>query len=403
MTYFKKRFFAVFVCALGLWAFSGPHAFAKDKAGLKWGAEFDVELAYDSNIYKLSGIQKDRLDVNNTSDQISGRFNDMESAGDFVTSPRFKPSLKLSGLGGRTFRITPSVTYNLYARNKEKNFLELGLDLSQDIGSKGKFTVELDYDPDVFRKNYLSDAVDTDGNGSISSSEKIFSAANYDESSIAASYKHRLWKHAKGRRGYLGLDKVYGEVLVGFKKRDYDNPFENRSYDDIFAGTGLDMELGNDSKVSFSYLFADITTDVAGEVLIRNEPDFGVDFNGDGDTLDLDTRTVQNVDRSRNEHTLGVKGRTRIGKRWFAEAGYDVRFQLYKSDQRFDVTRLDRKDVRQRINLGVKGKLAPKWTLGLDWTFSHEKASRDGLASIDQAESKSYNRHVVAAVISYKM
>lgn len=204
--------------------------------------------------------------------------------------------------------------------------------------------------------------------------------------------------------GSSELEKVYGKAFAGFEKKDYDSPFDStRSTDNLLAGMGVDLEFGGGAELSFKYTFDNITADAASEVLILNEADFNVDFNGINGIENVDARTVQNVDRSHNDHTLGVRGRINLAPGWYGEARYDLRFQFYKSEERFDVTRVDRTDVRHRIRVGVEGELNKNWSLGAGWDWTHEEAGRDGLAAINQADTKSYDRHIVSAVISYSM
>ncbi|MFQ5442882.1 MAG: hypothetical protein ACE5EB_09215 [Thermodesulfobacteriota bacterium] len=407
MAGFKEKYLhglIVFVCVFGLWGGAVRGAHAGGAGGLKWGADFDLGLAYNSNVYKLSAAQKARRDANSTASQTSGRFTDMESTDDFIASPEVEFSLKVDGLGGRDLEIKPGVTYNIYAQNQEKNFLELALEIKQDVTKYGVFSVEVGYEPDVFKKNYLSDAIDTSGDGLITDDERVYSKGNYDKKSIVASYKHRLWKGPKGIAGSSELEKVYGKVFAGYEKKDYDSPFDaTRTTDNFLAGTGIDMEFGGGAELSFKYTFENITADAAAEVLILNEADFGVDFNGINGIESFDARTVQNVDRSHNDHKLKVKGRLKVAPDWYAEAGYELRFQFYKSEERFDVTRVDRTDVRHRVGAGIEGELAKDWSLGVGWDWTHEEAGRDGLAAINQADTKSYDRHVVSAVISYSL
>ncbi len=405
MAGFKTRYLyclTVFVCVFGLWSVAGTRAWAG--TGWKWGADFDLGVSYNSNIYKLSAAQKARRDANSTSSQTSGRFADMESTDDFINVPEVEFSLKGAGLGGMNLQFKPRVAYNVYAQNQEKNFLELGLEIKQDVSKHGAFSLDFGYAPDVFKKDYLSEAIDTSGDGIITADERVYSKATYNDKSIVASYRHRLWKRPKGTAGSSELKKVYGKVFAGFDKRDYDGSFDStRSTDDLLAGAGVNMEFGGGAELAFKYTFENITADVASEVMILDEPSFGVDFNSDSDILDTNARTVQNVDRSHNDHTLGLKGRINLSPGWYAEVTYDLRFRFYKSEETFDVTRVDRTDVRHKIGVGVKGDLSKDWSLGVGWQWTHNEAARDGLAAINQADTKSYDRHVVSAVISYSL
>ncbi|MFQ5427941.1 MAG: hypothetical protein ACE5EZ_03070 [Thermodesulfobacteriota bacterium] len=423
----KKSWFnliIVFVCALGLISLFGGAASGNEAGGWKWKAEAGMGLTLDTNVYKFSSSQSDRFDANSTSDQMSGRYEDMDSESDFIFTPQLKATFKRPGLGGRTFSVRPSVAYNVYSKNMEKNFFEFGIGLRQQVEDHASVGLELDYAPNIFKKNYLSGAADKDLTFSvglptsiIQDNEEIFSPAHYDKTKITVDYSRRLWKSAKSAMTNLELEKVSGRVLAGYESKSYDAPFAVRDEGSLFAGFDVKLALYKDTAFTFSYLFKSIDTDVGTEMLIRDEPDFAVDLNGDGipdsfdtvadlngdgDSLDINVPTLQNVDRSRNQHSLGVKASTKIGEGWKGYAKYEVRFASYKSEERFDVTRVDRTDTRQKVGLGIKGELAPRWTMDLGWTLTHNEASREGLAVVDKAEAKSYNKHVFAALVSYR-
>ncbi|MFQ5354202.1 MAG: hypothetical protein ACE5DR_04580 [Thermodesulfobacteriota bacterium] len=405
----RFNFLVVLVCVVALTGLFGGAASGAAAGGWKWKADAGIGFAYDTNVYKFSTTQSNRFDANSTADQTSGRYNDMDSEGDFIFTPQVKATLKTQGPGGRTFSVKPSVAYNVYSQNMEKNAFEFGLDLEQEVGAHSDVGLELEYSPNNFKKNYLSGAVDTDLTFSvglptsiIQDNEEIFSPAHYDKAKATLSYGRRLWKKPGKASANLELDAVSGRVLAGYESKSYDAPFSVRDESRLFAGLEVELDLYKSTSFTFDYLFKSISTDVGTEVLIRDEADFAFDFNGDGDTLDTNVGTTQNVDRSRNQHSLGAKASTKIGDGWKGYAKYEVRFTSYKSDETFDVTRVDRSDTRQKVGVGLKGELAPRWTMDIGWTLTHNEAARDGLVVTDKAEAKSYNKHVLAALISYR-
>lgn len=379
----------------------GTDAAAAEVGSWKVKTDVRTEFTYDSNIYKLSATQTDRYDSNDPDDVTSGRFTDMESTSDLIISPALKIALKGKGLNGLNLSLKPSITYNLYAQNSEKNHADFALDIKQNLGSKSSIGLEFAYAPDVFAKNYLSDAVDgVDVGNDISAAERVYKAAHYDTYSIAATYGKRLWKGNTGS-GALGIKSVDAEFIVGLGSKEHEAPFSNRSEDSILLGADFDMPLDSGVDLTFGYFFEAIDTPVSTEVLIRNENDFGVILNGDADATDTDARTVQTVDRSRNEHTFSVKAASDLGDGWNGYAKYDLRFQNYKSSETYDITRLDRNDVRHRIGLGADKMLTKDLSLGLGWRWTQESAGRDALAGTDKAETKSYSKHELSAVVAY--
>ncbi len=393
--------FALLVCMLGLMGFLGTEASGADEiGGWKWKADASMGFSYDTNVFKLSSLQSDRFDQNRPSDQKSGRFNGMDSIDDFVFTPRLRATLSRHGLQGRKLSVTPSIAYNRYVQDQEKSYFDFGLGINQKVGKHGNVGLDFGYAPNIYKKNYLSGAVDKTGNG-ISGGEKVFSPAHHDDTTVVLSYGQRLWKSHHKHRKTLAPDSVSAKVRVGYENRNFDDPFTVRTEDNFLAGLDLGLALHKNTDLTLSYLFKSISTTVGPEVLIRDEPFFGVDLNGNGNTTDLSVATQQNVDRSRDQHSVGVKVTTRLQKGWYGHVKYEARFTSFNSKEPFDVTRLNRSDTRQKVGLGVKGQLAPRWTMALNWSLTHNEAARDGLALVDKAEGKSYDRNIFSAVVSY--
>jgi len=410
----------VLVCLFGLVGFFAVNASAANKiGGWKVKTEASMGFSYDTNVFKLTSQQSDRFDKDKSvvpnpvgnpdqkravADQTSGRFNKMDSIDDFIFTPRVKATFSRSGIMGRKLSITPSIEYNKYVQVQEKSYFDFGLGIKQKVGKHSHVGLNFGYAPNIFRKNFLSDAVDTKNPpgtiNKISSNEKIFSPAHHDDTTAVLSYGRRLWKnHRKQGRG-LFPDALSAKVLVGYENRNFDDPFTNRTEDNFLAGLDLGLALHKHTNLTLSYLFKGISTNVDTEVLIRNETNFGVDLNGDGDAMDLRIRTEQNVDRSRDQHTVGIKVSTRLRKGWYAHAKYEARFTSFNSQQPFDVSRLNRNDTRQKAALGLKGEIARRWFLALGWVNEHNHANRSGITVIDKAEVKSYDINVYSAVIS---
>ena len=85
-------------------------------------AEFDVELStgFNSNVFLLSQDLKLDLADGTEGDFINGRFTDMESAGDLLTTVRAALTLNGRGLGGHRLRIVPALEYVYFAENKAR-------------------------------------------------------------------------------------------------------------------------------------------------------------------------------------------------------------------------------------------------------------------------------------------
>ncbi len=400
----KVSFLAVLLMALGLMGLAGGNARAAGHGGWKVKADAAMGFSYDTNVFKLSSQQIVRKDQNFPKDQKSGRFKDMDSVDDFIFSPHVSATLRHAGIMGRKVFITPSITYNRYVQDQEKSYFDFGLGIKQKLGRHSHVGLDVSYAPNIFRKNFLSGVLDKNGDGIISTTkgndEKFFSPAHHDDTTVVLSYGRRLWKNHGKHREVLSPDALSAKVLVGYENRNFDDPFTNRTEDSFLAGLDVGLALHRHTDLTLSYRFKGISTNVAPELLIRNEPDFGVDLNGNGKTTDLRVATTQNVDRSRDQHTVGLKVSTRLRKGWYGHVKYEARFTSFNSNQPFDVIRVNRNDTRQKVGLGLKGEIARRWYLALGWTNLHNHANRSGLSITDKAEVKSYDINIYSAVLS---
>ena len=394
------RYFTAAVFITVLWPCISGVSEAQEKAA-RLQATAGVEASYVTNVFNLSSDQQDQLEANSPADQTSGRYKDMDSVSDLIVTPRLRLSSKQPGLGGKELQIKPGIAYNLYMQNAKKSHVELGVGLRQDVGDTGTLGLDVSYSPDVFKKNYLSDA--TDLTGSVTDAERVYKPAKYDDLSVDLSYRRKLWKAAKVKAGPSSVESVYGEFLVGLQMREFNSDFVNRDEDSVRAGFGATAEFSNNMDLAANYTFEAVEAPAGTEVLILDEPDFGVDFNNDADSLDNNIRTVQGVDRSRNEHTITLKARAKLSKDWTGQARYDYRLQDYKSTERFDSAYNNREDKRHRLGLGLQRELAARWSLALGCEFVKEKTSRGPSANIDPAEPKSYENMILTGALSYRL
>jgi hypothetical protein len=398
---FTGRALVLFFFAL-VFFFSTGSAIAKEAGGFKWKAIAEVESAYSSNVFNLSTSQQDALEANSADDQLSGRYTDMEDVADIIISPAIDLRLKSKALSGKDLNIDAGFTYNQYMLNTEKSYPEIDFEVEQELGKGSAIGFEFAYKFDVFKKNYLSDAVDGDASLNITPDERVYSAGIYNSYEWDVVYKHRLLKNKNGASN-SNVKKVTGSVLIGMANKSYDSPFTHKDSDTLRIGAGVDIELKEKTDIKISYLYESVDVPVASEVLIRDEDDFGVILNGDADATDQDVRTVQSVDRSRTNHSLEVKADKKLNKDWTGELSYALRFQDYSSNETYDVTRNGRTDTRHTFGAGLKTKYSKKISLDLNWKYVTETAKRSGLADIGETEDKPYNKHVLSAVVQYRL
>ncbi len=382
---------AVVLCAGGAQA-------GESDLRLGWDLFFEEVVSYDSNIFGLSDKTRDRLEDDRSGDSVSGRFDDMDSADDVVVSSDLMLVSKLRGLGDGSFRVIPSITYDYFALNESKSHPTFSLSIDRDSASDTTVSLDLAYELDVFPKNYLKNV--TDLTGQVTAKDRVYDRGEYDEAAASVTYETRLWKRRKKTQSFLDARRIEGFVEFGYARRDYDGPFYNRDRNAVDAALGVSTEFGKRWNFDLGYEFDYVATGNGKEVLVRNEPDFGVDFNGDGDIVDLKRRTVQRVDRSRMDHSVDLRLRYDFAKRWEAWAGYLFRYQDYLSKERFD-THKGREDFGHSVRAGVGWEIDSRWSLELEGLWHTKKAEKEDFGDDDE-QGTHYERFNVSLGVIVK-
>src|SRR5258708_9259758 len=187
-----------------------PGAMAKNSSGKKpakaqksWKAAVKVEGKgrYDSNTFLLSDRQKTRLQTAAPADQVSGRFNDMNSAHDYILTPSVKFLAEGPGFGGRKLGLQAGVNYDMYSLNPKRRHFHIEVAAEQSTSRNGTVPGKLQYTPDYFYRNYLADA--TNYTSSVLPSERVYKPNVYSEWDFTVDYRLRLagWRSVPLGRG----------------------------------------------------------------------------------------------------------------------------------------------------------------------------------------------------------
>jgi hypothetical protein len=334
---------------------------------LRLGAE------YDNNLFLLSTSKKDDVANPSAAAVTSGRYAEMESANDVLTTMSAGLSLKGPGLFGRSSLVSPEVAYELYARNTARSNVSLGLSLQQDLsaGSRVRFKGRLM--PSYFARNYMADAVDQDLSGSITPEERVYATGEYRESELGADYRLRLAKSTK-KHGIGASLQVGG----GYYDRSYDAPFAGRDLHGPILGAELLMELGRRISFEVSYDYSSLSATASNQVLLIDEPDFGQDLNGNGTASDLNARVLTMVDRSKREHSLGASVLLELSRPVDLSLGYEHRWRRYTSAQSLDVVNRGRRDQRDQVSADLRFRLAKDLRLRLGAVHAVQDLNRAG-------------------------
>jgi hypothetical protein len=360
------------------------------KSKSKWAFEVSAETGYDSNVFRLSDRSRNRLQLDLAADEVSGRFRDMHEVEDVVLDLDLAMTRKTTGIGGRDLDLVFEIGADLYATNSVKNSPSFEFEAIQDLAKGGELRAGLWYEHGRFRRNYLYDATDPTGN--VSASERVYRSGKFNELGAAAEHRFRLWRRKKKQDSFLkglGFRELECRVAAGVALREFDN-FPNRDRNMVHAKLNLVSRIGKRLRLDLSYHGRYVDTPGNAEVLVLDEPDFGVDFNNDGDANDQNRRTVQRVDRDRMDHRAAVQVRWDFDKAWRARLGYEFMLQDYFSKEPFDLGYNGRTDTRNLIECELEHKLAKRIFVGTRATWMDEDSDRRAVG--DEDEESSYGR-----------
>lgn len=356
-----------------------------------------VDVEYDDNVFLLGPGKKDNVAAPSTAEVASGRYTNMESANDVLTTLSTSVALKGPGLMGRSSELSPALDYELYTRNSERSNLRLGLSLEQELWADSRLRVQGRLTPSHFFKNYLADAVDRDASGTISDDERVYAGGEYRETELGAEYRVPLARSSRKHPVGLAL-----QVDGGYYGRSYDAPFSGRDLSGPTAGARILVDLGRKVSVDFGYAFASLSATTTDQVLLLDEPDFGQDFNTNGSATDLSVRTVTGVDRSRREHSLGASLHFDVGKTTDVALGYEHRWRRYTSNEPLDVSNNGRRDARNQLSADLRFRLARHLRLRLGGTHSSQSLNRGGDPG-SSGEIDDYSRNQGSLGLSYQL
>jgi hypothetical protein len=397
-----RRWLLVGAAAFGVTtsvAAQAPASAAAEKASKPWHASgtLRAEGQANNNVFLLSDTLKARLDTLTAAAPPGTRFTDMRSASDVIALLQAGVDIEGPGLLGRTLSIRPTARYDYYARNPKRGNVELGLSIAQSVFHRGRLHLRGSLVPSYFFRNFLADAKDLNGNGTIESNERIYAAGTYHDRRVFVGYQQRLIRgtHIQPFGVAVGLD-------VGHVVRTYDAPLSYRSYRGPEVDASLAVDLSRAVRFDAGYAHASLNSTPDSAVLVLNEPDFGQDFNADGTATDLRVRTVQLVDFSRTEQDLNLRLRAQLGGDITARVYYQHRWRTFPSTQPFDVYNNSRRDRRDLVGLELSFRIAPAAQFSVGGDIETQKVTKSLIpAQVQLGEVADYKRTRVYAGLRY--
>ncbi|HEU5303881.1 MAG TPA: hypothetical protein VFU40_04490 [Gemmatimonadales bacterium] len=378
---------------------SSPSGVASKRAEKKKGWRVSPALVanaeFDNNVFLLSAGKKDNLTNPSAGEVVSGRYADMESASDLLTTLSAGLAVKGPGLFGRSSQLVPEVAYELYTRNTERSNVSLGLSLQQELSAGSHVRLSGQLTPSYFARNYMTDAIDQDLSGSITPEERVYERGEYRETQVGADYRVRLMK--AGRRHPAGASLQLGG---GYYSRSYDPALRGRDLKGPALTTRLLLDFGQRLSLNLGYEYSSLGATRSNQVLLVDEPDVGQDVNGNGNATDLEARALTMVDRSRREHSLNASLQIEPRKSVELSLGYEHRWRRYTSQESLDVVNRGRRDARDQLAADARFRVARNLRLRIGGVHSVQNLNRTG----DPAgEIDDYTRSQARLGLSYQL
>jgi hypothetical protein len=273
--------------------------------------------------------------------------------------------------------------------------MQLGLTVAQALPRGGRVRLKGQLTPSTFFKNYLADAVDADDNGTITPDERVYAPGSYAEREASADYRIRLAKQTSTRPVGASL-----QAGGGYYARSYDSPFAARDLSGPTASLGLMLEFRRGVQLDLGYDFASLGATPTRAVMLLDENQFGVDFNGDGSTNDVDARAFEMVDHSRTEHGASLALKAEPSKTVDVRLEYAHRWRRFGSTQPYDVSNNGRRDARDEVGADVQVKLARSLSLAASVLLQSQSLNRaNDLAGLGDVAD--YTRHRSSVGLRY--
>ena len=343
----------------------------EDKSELSFIGETGLE--YSDNVFSLTDDQISTMDENDPDDISSGRYKGMDSLSDYIIKPRIGIKWNSESPLGGEFRLTSWFSYNYYLKNDDSGYPEGRIILKNSLGEKGSLSLEGNFIYGFRKKNYLSTAIDINGNGNISRDERIYSAATYDEYEGNIGYRHELIKDKDQT-----LSEFYIKPFTGYSIRNFNSTFRNRGKHAAFGGLELDLEFINRIDLELSFMYEDVSSPGDIELVLYDETLSGIDANNDG-SIRGNAPLYTGIDRSSDRYTLEIKPSIRLTKDIKIYLGYSKRTTRYTSDNPFDVEHHNQEAYREKYRSRINYDFSKTFSAEVEYSRKEDKDPEDGV------------------------
>lgn len=367
-----------------------------NRGGWRLTPSISTTEEFDNNVFLLPDGRKNKLGAASSENEANGRYADMASASDIITTLRGALELQRPGLGGKRLTLKPELGYELYARNGARSSGQIGISVEQKLRRGGLARMRASMAQQAFFKNYLADAIDRDGDGSITPDERLYAPAEHGDLKLGADYTHRLDKAS--RRNPFGAAVRVG---AGWYSRSNNAAFASRDLSGPTLDLALLLNLTADTRVRIAYDLEALSAPRTENVVLLDEAPFDEDFNGNTSRDDTDVRSVRMVDRSRREHELAVALETEMSRRVDGKLSLARRQRTFSSAERYDVANNGRRDLRNEMEGELRFRLASPLRLRLSAGYASQSLNRAS-ATASSGDVADYTRLRGAIGLTYR-
>lgn len=362
---------AISLLASPAYAQSTGSAAGTSRSGWRLSPSISTSEEFDNNVFLLPDGRKNSLGAAASEDETNGRYTDMTSASDIITTLRGAVGIERRGLRGKTLTVTPEVGYELHARNGARNGAQMGISVEQKLRRGGLARIRASMAPQVFFKNYLADAVDRDGNGSITPDERLYARAQRGDRRLGADFTHVVDKSS--RKNPFGAALRVG---AGWYSRSNNAVFASRDLSGPTLDLALLVDLTADTRFRIGYDFEALSAPRLENVVLLDEAQFDEDFNGNLTRDDLQVRSIRMINRSRTEHELGLVLESELSRAVDAKLSVGQRRRMFSSAERYDVANNGRRDSRNEMAGELRFRLASPLRLRVSASYASQSLNR---------------------------
>jgi len=304
----RAALFAFFVFAVIL-AFHSA-SFAQRDRGHFDGYGF-VSSYYDNNVFSYSSQDRDLYN----SGLATGNKFPIESLGDVVTTLALRGDYRWEVKKRSMWRVRLSYDGTLYGNNTDKNYNRFGATLER-IKRNYQIGLSANYTPEYYLRNLYWRPMPDRPLGI------RYAAATYKRLIVAANGNTRL------------SDKVDGNAMLGYAKRDYNYPFDERDNNTYMIGAGVNVEMTERFEASFN-----LTMDLSR-------------------AAGADSTNPAVDDVSNNRFGIDIGGTWRFASRWLFVPSVDYGHQVYTTGKATDISHYNRTD--NEITLTGEVRMMPR-------------------------------------------